>query len=80
MQQIYINYAFVFLFFVVASTWYIPPGGHALVPPPAHQFPNALNLSSPHCDRLSLRNARATPYSHPYQRRSPPHGKLTPFV
>lgn len=57
----------------LASTWYIPPGGHALVPPPAHQFPNALNLSSPHCDRLSLRNARATPYSHPYQRRSPPH-------
>eukprot|EP00105_Crassostrea_gigas_P023682 XP_011443609.1 PREDICTED: brachyury protein [Crassostrea gigas] len=40
----------------LASTWYIPPGGHALVPPPAHQFPNALNLSSPHCDRLSLRN------------------------
>ncbi|KAK3097860.1 hypothetical protein FSP39_013903 [Pinctada imbricata] len=58
----------------LTSTWYLTPGGHSLVPPPAHQFPNALNLSSPHCDRLSLRNARATPYSHPYQRRSPPHG------
>lgn len=54
----------------LSGTWYLPPGG-ALVPPPAHQFPNALNLSNPHCDRLSFRNSRHTPYSHPYQRRSP---------
>ncbi|XP_069125684.1 T-box transcription factor T-like [Argopecten irradians] len=58
----------------LASTWYIPPGGHSLVPPPAHQFPNAINLSNAHCDRLSLRQSRTTPYPHPYQRRSPPHG------
>lgn len=68
-----------FLLSTVASTWYIPPGGHTLVPPPAHQFPNALNLSNAHCDRLSLRQARASPYPHPYQRRSPPHGELTTF-
>ncbi|XP_045196119.1 T-box transcription factor T homolog 1-like [Mercenaria mercenaria] len=55
----------------LTGTWYLPPGG-ALVPPPAHQFPNALNLSNPHCDRLSFRNSRHAPYSHPYQRRSPP--------
>ena len=58
------------LFFSVTGTWYIPPGGHPLVPPPAHQFANTLNLSNPHCDRLSFRNSRHTPYS--YQRRSPP--------
>ncbi|KAL3883908.1 hypothetical protein ACJMK2_030153 [Sinanodonta woodiana] len=59
----------------LSGTWYLPPGGHPLVPPPAHSFPNALNLSNPHCDRLNFRNARHTPYS--YQRRSPPHGGLT---
>ena len=58
------------IFFSVTGTWYIPPGGHPLVPPPAHQFANTLNLSNPHCDRLSFRNSRHTPYS--YQRRSPP--------
>ena len=63
-----------FPLFSVTGTWYLPPGG-GLVPPPAHQFPNALNLSNPHCDRLSFRNSRHAPYSHPYQRRSPP-GKL----
>ncbi|WAR08953.1 TBXT1-like protein [Mya arenaria] len=58
----------------LTGTWYLPPGG-GLVPPPAHQFPNALNLSAPaHCDRLSFRNSRHNPYSHPYQRRSPPGG------
>ncbi|KAL4232815.1 hypothetical protein ACF0H5_007501 [Mactra antiquata] len=57
----------------LTGTWYLPPGG-SLVPPPAHQFPNALNLANPHCDRLNLRNTRPTPYSHPYQRRSPPSG------
>ncbi|KAK7476196.1 hypothetical protein BaRGS_00032550, partial [Batillaria attramentaria] len=56
------------------GTWYLPPGaGHALVPPPAHQFASPLGLSNPHCDRLSLRNARPSPYPNPYQRRSPPH-------
>ncbi|XP_052088915.1 T-box transcription factor T homolog 1-like [Mytilus californianus] len=54
----------------LAGAWYLPPGGHGLVPPPAHQFTNALNLSNTHCDRLSLRNTRTY---HPYQRRSPPH-------
>ncbi|XP_050392062.2 T-box transcription factor T homolog 1 [Patella vulgata] len=57
----------------LTGTWYLPPGSHALVPPPAHQFTNPLGLSNPHgCDRLSLRNPRPSPYSHPYQRRSPP--------
>ena len=60
----------MYCLFSVTGTWYIPPGGHPLVPPPAHQFPNALNLSNPHCDRISFRNSRHTPY--PYQRRSPP--------
>nr|CAD12821.1 brachyury protein [Patella vulgata] len=56
----------------LTGTWYLPPGSHALVPPPTHQFTNPLGLSNPHgCDRLSLRNPRPSPYSHPYQRRSP---------
>ncbi|KAL5009747.1 hypothetical protein ScPMuIL_012052 [Solemya velum] len=57
----------------LTGTWYIPSGGPSLVPPPAHhhhQIPNALNLSNPTCDRLSLRNARASPYPNPYQRRA----------
>ncbi|PVD29025.1 hypothetical protein C0Q70_11622 [Pomacea canaliculata] len=56
------------------GTWYLPPGaGHALVPPPAHQFATPLGLSTTHSDRLALRNARPSPYPNPYQRRSPPH-------
>lgn len=56
------------------GTWFLPPGGPSLVPPPAHQFSNALNLSNAHCDRLSFRNSRTSPYPHPYQGRTPPPG------
>ncbi|XP_067676084.1 T-box transcription factor T-like isoform X1 [Haliotis asinina] len=61
----------------LTGTWYLPPGSHALVPPPAHQFANPLSLSNPHCERLTLRNPRPSPYSHPYQRRSPPHSNFS---
>ncbi|XP_041352018.1 T-box transcription factor T homolog 1-like [Gigantopelta aegis] len=61
----------------LTSTWYLPPGSHTLVPPPAHQFANPLGLSNPHCERLSFRNSRPSPYGHPYQRRSPPHSNLS---
>ncbi|XP_076467127.1 T-box transcription factor T-like [Babylonia areolata] len=54
------------------GTWYLPTGGHGLVPPPAHQFTSHLGLSNAGCDRLALRNARPSPYPT-YQRRSPPH-------
>ncbi|CAI9728547.1 T-box transcription factor T homolog 1-like [Octopus vulgaris] len=58
----------------LSGAWFLPAGGATLVPPPAHQFANALNLSNPHCDRLSFRNTRPAPYTHPYQGRTPPPG------
>ncbi|KAK2154634.1 hypothetical protein LSH36_262g01008 [Paralvinella palmiformis] len=54
-----------------ATTWFLPPSGAALVPPPGHQFQGA--LPSLACDRFTLRDHRHTPYTHPFHRRSPTH-------
>ena len=64
----------------VSGAWFLPPGSHTLMAPPSHQFQGSpgLGLAAPAhpCDRFSLRDHRHTPYSHPFSRRSPPHGKL----
>ena len=65
-------------YFPVATTWFLPPSGAALVPPPGHQFQGA--LPSLACDRFTLRDHRHTPYTHPFHRRSPTHGKTEAII